>query len=170
MKVLLTGELQLPFSKSDFQNISDLVLRELQDAPEYQNFADTLGKPKKVEVHFCDDVEMRGYQKKFRRLDRTTDILSFPALESPAHSERGFLGSLIISLASVERNAKRYRRRTDDELLEVFIHGLLHLLSFDHVKVDSSQKPADAQAAKNSPPCRSPKLVSLPGLCLNRDK
>ena len=83
---------------------------------------------------------MRSYQKQFRKLDRTTDILSFPSLESPENNPKGFMGTLIVSLPTVFRNASRYKRDLKTEFTEVFIHGVLHLLGFDHVKVSLKER------------------------------
>jgi probable rRNA maturation factor len=94
-----------------------------------------------VALHFCGDVEMRSLQKHYRKIDRTTDVLSFPALEisgvaalypSLPVQERSW-GALVVSLNAVERGARRGRRSPPSELREVLIHGFLHLLGMDHV-------------------------------------
>ncbi len=92
-------------------------------------------------ILFCDDLEMRIYQKKFRKLDRTTDVLSFPAFERSGLNElysklpkgQRSLGDVVISMPAVVRGAKRARRPVAAELVEVLIHAYLHLLGFDHV-------------------------------------
>lgn len=117
-----------------------LTLEYLKKTPEYKKVKELIGTPKTAELYFCDDVEMRAYQKKFRNLDRTTDVLSFPTLESPDYAQSSFLGSLIVSVPSVQRNAKRYKRTYQRELYEVCVHGVLHLFGFDHVKVSSKKK------------------------------
>lgn len=141
-KVLITQNTKekLPLSSATFEKVFALTLKELKKTKEYKNFSEIMGDPKSMELHFCDDKEMRGYQKKFRKLDRTTDVLSFSSLESPENNETSFMGSLIVSMATVERNAKRYKRTVKLELLDVYIHGILHLLSFDHVKVSTAKK------------------------------
>lgn len=129
-----------PISLVEFKKVLTLLLKRLKTSVEFERAKRLIGTPKSMELHFCDDLEMRDYQKRFRNLDRTTDVLSFPTLESPRHNETGFLGSLIISLPAVERNSKRYKKTFKKELLEVYIHGVLHLLSFDHVKVSPKKK------------------------------
>jgi len=133
-------DLKNPLKASQYRKIFALTLKTLKGSAEYDAFVATLGVPKSLEIHFCDDVEMRDYQKRFRNLDRTTDVLSFPSVETPSHTEKNFMGSLIISLPAVERNSKRYKRKFKDELAEVYVHGILHLLTFDHVKVSRSRK------------------------------
>jgi probable rRNA maturation factor len=94
-----------------------------------------------VSLYFCDDQEMRQFQRRYRKLDRTTDILSFPTLEVPGAAElmprlesvERSWGDLVVSLETVERGARRARRTPRDELAEVLVHGFLHLLGMDHV-------------------------------------
>lgn len=140
VRISSSVDLKNPLTPTQYRKIFVHTLKLLKGSPEYIEFVQVLGIPKSVELHFCDDVEMRDYQKRFRNLDRTTDVLSFPSIETPSNNEKNFLGSLIVSLPSVERNSKRYKRKFKDELIEVFVHGILHLLTFDHVKVSRTKK------------------------------
>lgn len=131
---------QIPLDSNKFHRAFKLIAKELKNEKEYLNFELKLGKPKSFDLHFCDDVEMRKLQKRFRKLNRTTDVLSFPSLESPSNNLRGYLGSIVISLPQVRKNAKRYRKTFNDELLNVYVHGVLHLFGFDHVRVSALKK------------------------------
>lgn len=75
----------------------------------------------------ADGRVIRGMNKRFRGIDLSTDVLSFP-MGSP------FLGEVWISPADVRRNADEYRVDSDEELVRVVVHGLLHLLGRDHTK------------------------------------
>ena len=105
-----------------------------------------------IQIHICDDIEMRSFQKQYRNLDRTTDVLSFPSIEVPGIQEQFSLikssertwGSLVLSLPAIERGAKRGRRSLAKETTEVLIHGFLHLLGMDHV-VKAGVTPKDAK-------------------------
>jgi probable rRNA maturation factor len=122
-------------------------VKRLAGEPEWLETVSHLGgKPDSLALLFCDDVEMRKMQRRHRRLDRTTDVLSFPTREVPGMAgafawlpkgERS-LGDLVVSLPAVTRGAKRGRRSLAAELSEVLMHGLLHLLGCDHVKVPPS--------------------------------
>jgi probable rRNA maturation factor len=146
---------ELSFLNSDLKKLCPLTVsevrfffawmaREIVHLEEYQSTCRSLGKtPNVLALRFCDDQEMRVVQKKFRKLDRTTDVLSFPSKESRERikihalmsaKQDTSLGDLLISLPAVERGAKRVRRTFKKELVEVMIHGTLHLLGFDHVK------------------------------------
>jgi probable rRNA maturation factor len=73
---------------------------------------------------------MRKLNKKYRGKNRVTDVLAFP------DSELG-LGEIIICLREVKKNAKRFGTPFEKELARVLIHGILHLLGYDHEKSET---------------------------------
>lgn len=95
---------------------------------------------------------IRELNKKYRRKNKTTDVLAFP--ESKVLLEkfkigtpqkiRG-LGEIIICLREVKKNAKRFGASFEKELARVLIHGILHLLDFNH---DKSKEAAKIMEAK----------------------
>ncbi len=137
----------LSFSNSDLRKrcvgmsrALNSVLREelsfLAKHPKFQAWLRWGGKPKSLGLLICSDAEIRKFHRDYRKMDKATDVLSFPTIEASAISStelQGYLGDLIISLESVERAAKRVKRPLTEEFLEVFIHGVLHLLGFDHL-------------------------------------
>jgi probable rRNA maturation factor len=133
-------KIEVPYQAKELEKFLKLILKSLKNGKEFQKFTDLLGVPKSLELYFCEDKEMRSFNKKFRKIDRTTDVLSFPTIESPESQPKGFLGSLIISLAQVQRNASRYKRSFKEEFLEVYIHGVLHLFGYDHLRVSAQKK------------------------------
>ncbi len=82
----------------------------------------------KLEISVTDDLTIRQLNKKFRKIDRATDVLSF------CMEEKDFLGDIIISLDTAKRNAKRYKNTLDIELSRLVVHGTLHLLGYDHIR------------------------------------
>lgn len=134
----------VPLSATELRALFRFLSRELPVEREYQDALAALGVKKvgSVNLRFCDDVEMRAVQNEYRNIDRTTDVLSFPAFEVPGISQvlahlpasEVSWGDLLVSLPAVERGAGRGRRSTEAELQEVLIHGFLHLLGFDHVR------------------------------------
>lgn len=130
----------LPFSKIEMAVFMARVLEELGEDTKLKQARKVLGTAhQKMGVFLCSDAEIREYQKSFRRLDRATDVLSFPTLEWSAEEIANLpaselsLGDLVVSLPAVARGAQRGRRTLREEFLEVFIHGILHLLGYDHV-------------------------------------
>jgi len=93
------------------------VLREL-DRP-----------PCGVSVLFTGDAEMRALNKKFRRRDRSTDVLSFPWEGAPGEP---YLGDIAISVPTARRQAARAGWRIGEELEFLLLHAVLHLLGHDH--------------------------------------
>ena len=72
---------------------------------------------------------IRELNKKYRGKNRATDVLAFPG---------DGLGEIIICLREVKKNAKRYRSNSEKELARVLIHGILHLLGYDHEKSEQA--------------------------------
>ena len=83
-------------------------------------------------IVIIDDEKMQSLNKQFRKIDRTTDVLSFSSEESDPDNGRPYLGDVIISYPQVLRQAEQYDQTVDSELMLVLIHGILHLLNFNH--------------------------------------
>ena len=81
-------------------------------------------KEKQVSIALVGDKTIRELNKKYRGIDRPTDILTFSG-------EEDFLGEIVIDLAQVKRQAKTYSKTTADELNFILVHGMLHLLGYD---------------------------------------
>lgn len=96
--------------------------------------------PTSLGLHLCDDEEIRQINCTFRKVDRATDVLSFPTFEMWGQAEIASspkaisLGDIVMSLPTIERAAYRLDRSVAEEFLEVFIHGVLHLWGYDHIR------------------------------------
>ena len=84
-----------------------------------------------VTILLTRDREMRKLNCRFRGLDRPTDVLSFPGDEAGS-SVSGYLGDLAISVDSADRQAQEVGWTVEEEIQFLLIHGLLHLLGYDH--------------------------------------
>jgi probable rRNA maturation factor len=78
------------------------------------------------------DRTMRGLNRRYRGVDRPTDVLSFSQREGPGAPPDGLLGDVVISLDTARRQAAARRERVQREGERLLIHGLLHLLGYDH--------------------------------------
>ncbi len=87
-----------------------------------------------IEFILTDDKRIRVLNAKYRGIDKATDVLSFP-LEDVAHMP---LGTIVVSIDKVKEKAKELGHTQEDELALLFIHGLLHLMGYDH-EIDSGQ-------------------------------
>jgi probable rRNA maturation factor len=79
-----------------------------------------------VNIILCDDFRQRELNRTYRKLDRTTDVLSF------AWNEPHLLGEIYIAKEQVKRQAPLYGNSYYKELKRVLIHGLLHLCGYGH--------------------------------------
>ena len=87
-----------------------------------------------VELILTDDETIRQLNRKHRGKDQKTDVLSFP-LETPFIESSSFslpLGSIVIADSFVKENAEKFGHSIQHECSLLFIHGMLHLLGFDH--------------------------------------
>ncbi|MBI3894381.1 MAG: rRNA maturation RNase YbeY [Acidobacteria bacterium] len=82
-------------------------------------------------VCLLSDRGIRRYNKQFRHQDKATDVLSFPA-QQPGQTSQDYLGDILISAETARENARRYGLRVEEELKVLILHGLLHLLGYDH--------------------------------------
>lgn len=90
---------------------------------------------KDFELIITKNDEIHELNKEHRKIDKPTDVLSFP-LEFDMPNMP--LGSIVISTDFVEEKAKEYGHSFNEELSLLFIHGLLHLLGYDH-EVDNGE-------------------------------
>ncbi|MBU1356929.1 MAG: rRNA maturation RNase YbeY [Candidatus Edwardsbacteria bacterium] len=83
----------------------------------------------------ADSACLRRLNKKYRNIDKVTDVISFAMLEgnAPPVADAN-LGDIYISLPRTRRQAREYRVSFEEELKRLMIHGLLHLLGYDHIK------------------------------------
>lgn len=90
---------------------------------------------------FVNNRRMRILNKTYRQMDRATDVLAFPMREGLGGDlHPNVLGDVVISLEMVAVEARLYQRKTDEQLLILLIHGILHLLGYDHTLSSTEAK------------------------------
>ena len=100
--------------------------------------------PCEVDVLVTNDAEIRELNREARQVDKSTDVLSFPAFElqpgelpGPEDADPGTglvpLGDMMISMEHVAAQAKEYGHSNRRELAYLVVHSVLHLLGYDHV-------------------------------------
>ena len=102
------------------------------------------GEPMNISLVIADDETVHDLNQKYRGLDETTDVLAFPLWESredEGHSAEKFLlpteemityGEIVISYPQAARQAKQARKLLRSEVSLLIVHGVLHLLGYDH--------------------------------------
>jgi probable rRNA maturation factor len=98
--------------------------------------------PRDLELILCDDETIRELNREYRGIDRPTDVLSFP-LEGELPGQP--LGSLVISMDRVREKARELGHGETEELTLLFVHGILHLLGYDHETDDGEMRRIEAE-------------------------
>lgn len=89
---------------------------------------------KEISFLFCDNNQIHELNRDYRYKDYPTDVLSFES------GEEDFLGDIAISIDKVIEQAKDIGHSETDELLRLIVHGILHLLGFDHERSEEDEK------------------------------
>lgn len=97
-----------------------------------------------ISISFVNNEEIRSLNKEYRGIDKETDVLSFPMLDfiedEQEEEEEGAeyideelaLGDIVISMEKVMEQSKEYGHSFNRELAFLLVHGMLHLLGYDH--------------------------------------
>ena len=82
-------------------------------------------EPEELSIAFVDDESMRELNRKFRRKNKTTDVLTFPG-DGP------LLGEIVISVDQARRQAADEKHSLATEVRYLVLHGILHAMGYDH--------------------------------------
>lgn len=125
----------------DFDNQTDLIvdINELEQIASSQTNRD-------LELIIMNNEAIKEINFEYREKNEATDVLSFPFEGDFAHLP---LGTIIISENFVVEKAKEYNHKIEDELKLLFIHGLLHLLGFDHEIDNGEHRQKEEELIKN---------------------
>ena len=91
-----------------------------------------------VSIAFVDDEAMTSLNRKFRRKNKTTDVLTFPG-------EDRFLGDIVISIDQARRQAADEKHSTATEVRYLILHGILHALGHDHETDDGEMNELEVE-------------------------
>jgi probable rRNA maturation factor len=83
---------------------------------------------KDVSIAIVKDEEMKDLNKKYRGQDKPTDVLSFAEIDSSDPDDDDYLGEIVLDHEQIKRQAREIGKSTEDELVFILVHGLLHLL------------------------------------------
>ena len=137
MGVFLANEQTEQVDPAALREIAELVLRE-----------EHYPKEAEVTILLVSDEEMSGYNARFLDRDGPTDVLAFPLEElipgvAPDHNPLGpplVIGDVLIAPAYVMRSAAEMGVSYEDEMALMAVHGLLHLLGYDHEDDSDAQR------------------------------
>lgn len=92
----------------------------------------TVTKDGEVSIALVDNEYIHELNRKYRDKDKATDVLTFPMDDLAAEEEYVVLGDIIISLEKAREQAEDYGHSLERELAFLTVHGVLHLLGYDH--------------------------------------
>lgn len=99
-----------------------------------------------ISIVILDDQKMAQLNKTYRGISKPTNVLAFPMQEGQfSEITPGLLGDVVISIETAEREAATAMISLEERTSQLLIHGILHLLGFDH----GSDKDADAMDEKS---------------------
>jgi probable rRNA maturation factor len=115
--------------------------------------------PDAVSVCLVTNAQIAKWNRAYRDKNKPTDVLSFPADRAPdrhrtnarvkAGATSTYLGDIAIAPAVARRNARLYGRTLDQELRILILHGILHLMGYDH-ETDTGQMERREQRLRRS--------------------
>jgi probable rRNA maturation factor len=114
----------------DIENKTNIII----DQNILEVIANEISK-KDIDLMLVDNKMIREYNKQYRDKDEPTDVLSFPIDEDMPYAP---LGSIVISLEYANNVATKLSHGLNDEISLLLIHGILHLLGYDH-EVDNGE-------------------------------
>jgi probable rRNA maturation factor len=97
-----------------------------------------------LSVAIVSDRRMRALNRQFRGKDKVTDVLSFPA------ESRGFMGDIVIAAGMSMRQAREAGHSAQTEVRVLALHGLLHLLGYDHESDDGKMARTELRLRKKA--------------------
>ena len=96
-----------------------------------------------ITITFTTPDEIKKINKKYRKIDKATDVLSFPMFEKDELDKKiknedflyeDVLGDIIISIEKVKEQAEEYGHSFERELSYMLVHGFYHLMGYDHIE------------------------------------
>ncbi|MCF3639187.1 rRNA maturation RNase YbeY [Rhizobium sp. TRM95111] len=90
---------------------------------------------------FTDDASIRTINAEWRRQDKPTNVLSFPAFPvTPGKVPGPMLGDIILAQETLAREAEEMGKTFDDHLTHLLVHGFLHLFGYDHIEIRDAER------------------------------
>ena len=113
---------------NDFHEKLNKILDEIYERIDlFSNNSKTL-----ISIYFSGDKKIMELNSCFRKIKSATNVLSFPS--NNKFNNTLFLGDIIFSIETILKEAKRDNKCVENHLIHLFIHALLHLLGYDHIK------------------------------------
>lgn len=97
-------------------------------------------KTHEISILMTDDAQIRDLNRTYRGIDSPTNVLSFPMQEGRfSDLKPGLLGDVVISCETAQREAEEAGIDLSERMSQLLIHGILHLVGYDHERGDSDE-------------------------------
>ena len=124
-------------SEAYASRLSQYLIRETAQAVfEHQEVSD----PSTLSIVIDDNQKLKDLNRQFRSIDSTTDVLSFSSGEIDPETGQEYLGDIIISWQKAEEQARTSSQSVACEIRLLVVHGILHLLGFDHATAEEQKE------------------------------
>jgi probable rRNA maturation factor len=132
------------YNRQKVQTISKETLKLIEKAAKLCVKKEAFEYPCEAFITLTDNASIREYNLEYRKIDRPTDVLSFPLIEYAGgkpdimpgdidpETNRVSLGDIIISVEKAKEQAESYGHSQEREFAFLAVHGMLHLLGYDH--------------------------------------
>lgn len=123
--------------------IKSLLKKALEKVLSEEAFSKEFIAAAEVSMVFVDDHKMAELNEHYRGVSGTTDVLSFPMLDDEEDQPEGpgefLLGDIVISVSKAFEQSKEYGHSLDREMAFLAVHGMLHLMGYDHEKSEAAE-------------------------------
>ena len=137
----------------------EIVYKDVQENEKYEKIVkkvleqcfkeeDMLDSKLYITITFTTHQNIKEINKKYRNIDKATDVLSFPMFEKDELETKiknkdyvceDVLGDIIISIEKVQEQAEEYGHSFERELSYMIVHGFYHLMGYDHIKEEDKK-------------------------------
>lgn len=135
----------------------DDIIAAMQKAADMAPVCEGIRIPCSVSVRLCTDETIAEFNAAYRGISHSTDVLSFPSVSYPAGKTAGncenllraeyddetsacFLGDIVIAVPHILAQAEEYGHSVEREATYLLIHGICHLMGYDHMEDIEKQK------------------------------
>ena len=139
------------------ETLPEEILSGMKGAADRSTKCEGVTLPCSVSVRLCGDEAIAEINARYRGIDRSTDVLSFPAVSWPAGKTAGscpgllraeyddesrtcFLGDIVIAVPHIYAQAAEYGHPPMLEACYLLVHGLCHLMGYDHMEEEEKRK------------------------------
>jgi len=98
-----------------------------------------------LSIVLTDDARLHKLNRDYLGIDAPTDVLSFPASETDPETGSRYLGDILLSIPRAQEQATAAGHALDSEVQLLVVHGVLHLLGYDHAEAKEKRKMWKAQ-------------------------